>query len=122
MHMAYSVDLRKRVLEYNAEGHTYEETKKVFKVGITTIKEWKRLLSETGSLEKRELNREARLFADDELRAYMDENPLAILEDIAKYFGGSQSGANAALARLNITLKKRLSHTANATKKNVLSL
>ncbi len=120
--MAYSVDLRKRVLDYKSEGHTYEETQEVFKVGITTIKEWKRLLSETGSLEKRELNREARLYTDDELQAYMDENPQAILKDIAAHFGGSQSGANAALARLGITLKKRLPHTANAMRKNAQSL
>ena len=53
--MAYSVDLRKRVIDYLNEGHTQEETSVIFKVGTTTIKGWLALLSETGSLEKRVL-------------------------------------------------------------------
>ncbi len=61
------------------------------------------MVSETGSLEKRELNRKPRVFANDELEAYIEENPLATLKDIADHFGGSTSGANSALARLKFT-------------------
>ena len=55
--MAYSVDLRKKVTNYIGEGHTIQEAHEVFKVGTTTIKEWKKLLNEQGTLEKRPLKR-----------------------------------------------------------------
>jgi transposase len=55
--MAYSVDLRERVIAYLQEGHTQEETSIIFKVGTSTIKRWLSLLSETGNLEKRPLDR-----------------------------------------------------------------
>ena len=103
--MAYSIDYRKRALEFIEEGHTQKEAQKVFKVGSTTIKEWKKLLSETGTLEKRPLNREARVFESDKLRAYIDEHPQALLKEIAERFGGSTSGADSALTREKLTLK-----------------
>ena len=104
--MGYSKDLRERVLGYMAEGHTQKETSKVFKVGTTTIKEWKKLLSETGALEKRPLERKARIYESEKLRTYIAENPEATLAEIAAEFGGSPSGAHDALEREKITLKK----------------
>jgi transposase len=104
--MGYSKDLRERVLAYNAEGHTLEKTSEVFKVGTTTISAWKKLLSETGSLEKKELSRKARKFESEKLRAYMEENPEATLAEIANEFGGWPSGAFDALKREKISLKK----------------
>ena len=116
--MAYSKDYRKRVLEYLEEGHTQAEAQEVFKIGCTTIKKWKKLLSEQGTLEKRPLEREARVYESDKLRAYIKEHPQALLKEIASHFGGSISGANSALAREKITLKKRLPPTVNVTKKS----
>ncbi len=101
--MAYSIDYRKRVLEYLDEGHTQAQAQEVFKVGSSTIKGWKKLLSETGTLQKRELNRKARVFEEDKLQAYIEEHPQALLKDIAKHFGGSTSGAADALERGKIT-------------------
>lgn len=105
--MAYSVDTRQMVLSYLSKGHTYEEAHAELGVGISTMKEWKKLLNETGSLEKRPLERPTRIFHTDELRAYSSEHPDATLEEIAEHFGGSKSGAFDALARLKITFKKR---------------
>jgi len=104
--MGYSKDLRERVLAYHAEGHSIEKTSGVFKVGTTTIKAWKKLLSETGSLEKKELDRKPRKFESEKLRTYVNENPEATLAEIAKEFGGSPSGAFDALEREKITFKK----------------
>jgi len=105
--MAYSVDLRSRVVDFINEGHTQEETSKIFKVGTSTIKRWLALISETGSLEKRELSRTAPKFESEKLRAYVEENSDALLKDIAEHFGGSVTGAFYALEREKITLKKR---------------
>jgi transposase len=124
--MAYSKDTRQMVLNYLANGHTYEEARDELGVGISTMKDWKRLLNETGSLEMRSKRRSASRFHDDELRAYIKEHPDAtlagascclrkplrqheatFLEDIAEHFKGSISGAHDAPARVGITLKKR---------------
>jgi transposase len=104
--MAYSMDLRSRVTDFIKEGHTQEETSKIFKVGTTTIKGWLKLLSETGSLEKRPLDRSPSKYESEKLNAYVEENPNALLKDIAAHFGGSISGANHALKREKITYKK----------------
>ena len=105
--MAYSLDTRKMVMAYLNKGHTYEEARKELGIGISTIKEWKKLLNEAGSLEKRPQERSARKFHSDELKTYVSEHPDATLEEIAGHFGGSTSGAFDALARESITYKKR---------------
>ena len=96
------------MLEYISEGHSQAKASKVFNVGTTAIKEWKKLLKETGGLENRPLDREARIYKADELKAYIEQNPQAFLHEIASHFGGSVTGAFDALARENISLKKRL--------------
>jgi len=109
------------VLNYLSKGHTYEEARKELGVGITTIKAWKKLLNETGSLEKRPLERSARKFPSTELRAYVCEHPDATLEEIAEHFGGSKSGAFDALAREGITYKKKSPSTLSEMKKSAWS-
>lgn len=95
------------VLSYLAKGHTYEEARAELGVGVSTIKSWKRLFNETGSLEKRSKQRSASKFHYEELRTYIKEHPDATLEEIAEHFGGSTSGAHDALARVRISFKKR---------------
>lgn len=106
-YMAYSKDTREIEMGYLAKGHTYEEARAELGVGVSTIKAWKRLVNETGSLEKRSKQRRASKFHDEELRAYIKEHPDATLEAIAEHFGGSISGAHDALARVKISYKKR---------------
>jgi transposase len=102
--MAYSADYRKRVIEFcYSEGHTLEETSRVFHVGITTIGEWRRLRDETGDVKCRPIAREARIYNGEKLSAYIAENPDATLQEIADQFGGSTTGAFYALGRNKIT-------------------
>jgi len=119
--MAYSEDLRERVIAYLEEGHSQEETRIIYKVGVSTIKRWLALLSETGSLEKRSLDRSPRKFISDKLNTYIEENPNALLKDVAHQFGGTATGAFHALNREKITLKKRLYTTRKETRQNVSS-
>jgi transposase len=76
-------------------------------VSTSSIKSWKRLLNETGSLEKRPREGVATKFIDKELKTYIQEHPDTMLSEIAEKFGGSTSGAFDALNRVGITLKKR---------------
>ena len=105
--MAYSVDLRNRVIDFVKQGNTQEEASVIFNVGTATIQRWIALLSETGSLEKKPLNRTAPKFDSEKLNAYIEDNPNALLKDIAEHFNGSITGAFHALNREKITDKKR---------------
>lgn len=108
MNMAYSVDAREIAMKYLANGHTLAEAHQELGIGKTALKEWKKLLREKGTLEKAPLERSARKFRDDEVRAYIKENPSATLQQIADQFGGTATGAFHALKRMKITLKKWL--------------
>jgi transposase len=120
--MAYSVDLRSRVIDFIRAGNTQKEASVVFKVGTSTIKGWLALLSETGSLEKRPLNRTSPKFESEKLNAYIENNPNALLKDIASHFGGSISGADTALRREKITYKKKRVITEKETPPNARNL
>ena len=122
MDMAYSIDLRSRVIDFIREGHTQEETGTIFKVGVSTIKRWLALLSETGNLEKRPLNRSASKYDSEKLKTYIEENPDAFLKEIAEHFGGSITGAFYALEREKLTYKKKTVSMRNATKMSERSL
>lgn len=119
--MAYSVDFRGRVLEYIEEGHTQAQAQEVFKVSITAIKGWKKLKAETGEVEKRPLHRQPRIYDAAKLETYIEEHPQAILKEIAEHFGGSISGADNALKRAHITLKKRHQGIGNVMKRKELN-
>ena len=76
------------------------------------------MLSETGSLEKRPLNRTAPIYESEKLNAYIEENPNALLKEVAAHFEGSVTGAFYALEREKITLKKKRYIIRKGTKKN----
>jgi hypothetical protein len=89
---------------------------------MATITRWKKLKSETGSLNKKELNRRARKYDSEKLISYTKENPFACLKDIAESFNGTTSGVSAALSRLKIRKKKRQLRIQSGMTKNEKSL
>ena len=97
---------RETVLNYIDKGHTMQEAHEVFEVGTTTIKEWKKLKKETGTLEKRPLNRTNRKICPDRLKSYIAEHPDSYLSEIAEVFNCTYSAIHYALKRLKITRKK----------------
>jgi transposase len=123
MRMAKSVDFRKRVLEYYIdERHTIRETAAVFKVGKTTIENWETLLAETGSLEKRPLNRTFKKIDPEKLKAYVNEHNDDTLREIAEHFNCTIHAVDQALRKQQITYKKKSHGTSNETKKNASNL
>lgn len=94
-------------MEYMSKGHTQEETSRVFRLSVSAIKEWKNLHTETGSLAKRELNRQPRKYTHEKMAEILAETPDAYLSEIAEQFeNGSISGVQTALKRMKITVKK----------------
>ncbi len=113
--MSYPVKYRKRVLEYREEGHTLEETSKVFKAAISTIRKWEKQMRETGDLTPKVPERSFKKIDPSKLRAYVARRPDACQKEIAMDFGCSKSAVQKALKRLGITRKKRPRTTRNRT-------
>ena len=121
--MSYSRDYRERTIEYRQVGHTLEETHQVFKVSISTIREWEKRLKETGDLGKKELHRGFRKIDPEKLKAYVAEHPDAYQSEMVEALGCSESGIRDALRRYKITRKKddQLPRAGSARSSNVSS-
>jgi len=104
--MAYDAKYRGKVLRFIGKGNTIQKAHEVFEVGITTIKEWKKLQKETGKLEKRPLERKPIKICPDRLKAYIETNPDSYLEEIAEVFNCTPQAIFYALKRAKITRKK----------------
>ena len=102
--MAYSSDLRKKVIKYR-ENHTLEQAHEVFGISISTILDWEDLLEKTGGLEKRQLNRSFKKINPEELAVFVLEHPDAYLHEIGEHFGCSATAVYYALENQSITLK-----------------
>jgi len=118
MAMAYSEDLRERVLAYLAEGHTQENARKVFKVGRSTMRRWKKQLNEQGHLKNKPLNRSFRKIDPEKLATYIKEQPDAYLREMAEIFNCTLEAVRQALKKLKITRKKRQKSIERETKKS----
>ena len=104
--MAYSSDLRKVAIKLLNEWKTQKEVSELLDVSVSAIKVWIKLVAETGSVERKARSKGAYKYNDDDLRAYVANNPVATLKEIASYFNGNWSGIAKALTRLGLTFKK----------------
>ena len=114
--MSYSKDYRKRTIEYREEGHTLEETHRVFKVSISTIRTWEKQWKEKGTLTPAPVVRKYKKIDPERLKAYVQEHPDAYPSEIAKEFNCCETAIRKAFGRLGITRKKRPHIIRNRTR------
>ena len=105
--MSYPTIFRERTIEYRKSGHTIKETSEAFKVSISAIAEWEQKLKESGSLEKKALNRPHKKIDPEKLRAYIEEHPDAYQREMAEEFDCSVTAIQKAFKRLGDYTKKR---------------
>jgi transposase len=105
--MSYSKDLREKVLALVDEGMSQEKARKMFKLGVNTITQWKKLRAETGSLENRPLERSWRKIDPELLKADVAEYPDDFDWERAERFGCSRQGIESARKKHKLTRKKR---------------
>jgi transposase len=84
-----------------------EEVRKLFKLGVNTLTQWKKLREETGSVEKRPLERTWRKIDPEALKADVADRPDDFDEERAERFGVSWQGIQSAMKKHKITRKKR---------------
>lgn len=105
--MTYSLDFREQVLRHIDNGSTIEAVSRLFSVGTTTIKNWKRLRAQTGKLEGSGRPSNPYKINSDALKSYIKERPDAFLNEIAAHFGVTAPAIHTAMKRMKITRKKR---------------
>jgi transposase len=101
--MAYSLDLRKRVINYVENGGSISKAAEIFQVGRASIYRW---LERIEPIQVKRRNRKLDYLA---LCKDVEENPEARLIDRAKQFGVRPSAISYALKKMKITRKKTTS-------------
>jgi len=104
--MAYSLEFRKRAIEYMDKGHTKEELYEAFKIYPPRVSAWRKLLRETGSLEPQYSETRVGKIDLQKLEQAIAEKPDAYLCELAKQFGCTKQAIFYALKRLKISYKK----------------
>ena len=105
--MAYSTDLREKVMEFLQKGHRVSQAEDAFGISGFTIRKWRRLLERTGGLEDAPRSHNFKKLDPEKLKAYVGERPDAYLKEIGEAFGCSGTAVFKALERLKITRKKK---------------
>lgn len=102
--MTYSVDLRKRVVEFIAGGGKKSEAARRFSVGRKTIYNWLNrddIAPKKHGIRKRKIDRELLLL---DVQQYPDK----ILRERAAMFGVNKENIRRMLKKLKVSHKKRL--------------
>jgi excisionase family DNA binding protein len=116
--MAYSLDLRKRVVDYVEKGGSATQAAALFKVGRATIYRW--LGRE--ELPATKVKRRQRKLDWKALEKDTRENPDDRLIDRAKKFGVKPSAICYALKEMKITRKKKIFVIKKGTEKKELNI
>jgi transposase len=103
----YSIDLRKRVLQYLETNNNKMQTSQLFQVGIATIYRWVARKKKSGAIEPLKKKNTYQKIDNQKLISYVEQNPDHFLSEIAKNFGLTLQAIFYALRRLKITRKKR---------------
>ncbi|WP_319419364.1 IS630 transposase-related protein [Pleurocapsa sp. FMAR1] len=100
--MTYSVDLRKRVVDFVATGGSKAEASRRYEVSLWCVNDWcqRKNLTPTPQLgRKRKLDWKA-------LIQHIQENPDALLRERAQHFGVHTSAIGSAQKQMKLTRKK----------------
>ena len=111
--MAYSIDYRKRAIEFMEEGHSAKELYEAFRIYPSNVNRWRKLLAKTNSLKPQYAKTRRRKIDKQKLAEVLERTPDLTLPELARMFGCTKQSIDAALKKLRITRKKRHSPTQN---------
>jgi transposase len=117
----YSIDLRKKVIEFLEIGNTQREASKVFNISKTTVNTWcLRNKNEGHYLPRKRLGAKPSIEHESFVN-YVNNHPDSRLEDIARNFGISASGARYWLKKVGFSYKKKTFPTWKQMKKGEIN-
>jgi len=117
----YSIDYKKRAVEYKDEGHTFKQLKEAFKIPPETYYLWKEKL-ESGYYETKITWERKRKIDKEKLIQALKDQPDAYLYELAEQFNCTPTAIFYVLQKLNITLKKRPLRIVKNPTKNVVNI
>ena len=100
--MTYSIDLRKRVVEFVNEGGSKAEASRRFEVSLWCVDDWckrENLAPKVHSLRQRKIDKEA-------LRRHVQLYPDALLRERAELFGVRINAVWSMMRKMKLTHKK----------------
>src|SRR5215469_15081612 len=115
--MAYSMDYRRRAVEYKDEGHTFKELEEVFKISPQTYYDWKKKFDSGYYQQKRTFERKRKIDKI-KLKQAVEQKPDIYLHELAAIFECSISAIFYALQKLKITRKKNVLLMPKSPKRN----
>jgi transposase len=114
--MVYSLDLRKKALNYIENGASLSETSRVFGVTARTLSNWLQRKKQQ-DLAPRMHGSSPSKIDNEKLKKYVEDHPDHYLREISQAFSTSLQAVFYACKRLKITLKKRPHTIKKETKK-----
>ena len=114
--MVYSLDLRKKALNYIEKGASITETSKVFGVTTRTLSNWLQRQKQHDLAPKMRGSKPSKI-DNEKLKKYIEDHPDSYLREIAEVFSTTLQAVFYACKRLKITLKKRQNIIRKETKK-----
>lgn len=111
----YSIDYKRRAVEYRQEGHTFKELEEAFKISNQTYYLWAKEYER--NFERPKVFRRHRKIDLAKLQQAVEEKPDAYLKELAELFDVTEQAVFYALKKLKITYKKKRSRTRKNLKK-----
>ena len=105
--MSYDKKVREQALKYR-ETHTLKETSEVYGVSVDAIKDWSRLYRETGSVERKPLERKWRKINPEKLKADVELYPDDFNRERAIRFECTEEAIRLSMKQNKLTRKKRV--------------
>lgn len=103
--MAYSEDLKQRVLAYVRGGGRNKDASELFQVSLWIISHW--LKQPSDHVRGTPGPKRSRKFDREELRVFVQENPDLMLKEMGKHFNVHAETIRVSLKKLGFTRKKR---------------
>lgn len=114
--MVYSLDLRKKALDYIENGASLLETSRIFGVTTRTLSNWLQRQKQQDLAPKMRGSKPSKINSE-KLKRYIEDHPDSYLREIAEAFSTTLQAIFYACKRLKITLKKRQSTIKKEVKK-----
>ena len=115
--MSYSLDYKKRAVEYKQEGHTFKQLREVFKIPPETYYDWEEKL-QNGYYEMKIKRQRSGKIDKEKLKQAVSQKPDAYLHELAEQFGCTPQAVFSMLRNLKITIKKRPLPIRKSPRKN----
>ena len=116
--MAYSLDLRERVISFLENNDDKKLASALFGVDRSTIYRWIKHKKERGTLQPLKRDYAYKKIDYDLLKKHAESHPDQFLFEIAEKFSVTLQAIFYAFKKLKITRKKRLHYTKKGTQKN----